>query len=119
MIFMIIFAALCCCITAPTLYGTATRACIHACLIAESWLNVEPLYSTRAPPALHHKPNSYLHSCTQAPISVSRKGTETGVATLDESLVTQCVWAFAPRTKMHEKSCLSQVPSINTRSQRR
>lgn len=118
MIFMIILAALCCCIAAPTLYCTAKFVCVQACLIAAPWLNIEPAYSTRAPPALQHKPNSCLHSCTPAPVSVSRQGTETGVATPYGSLVAQCVMAFAPRTKMHEKSCLRQVLSINTRRQK-
>ncbi len=119
MIFLIIFAALCCCIAVRTLYCTAKATCDQTCSIAESRLNIEPAYFTRAPPALQHKPNSCLHSSTPAPVSVSRQGTETGVATPDESLVAQCVRAFAPRTKMHEKSCLLQVPSINTRRQRR
>ena len=102
MIFLIIFAALCCCIAVRTLYCTAKVTCDQTCSIAESRLNIEPAYPTRAPPALLHKPNSCLHSCTPAPVSVSRQGTETGVATPDESLVAQCVRAFAPRTKMHE-----------------
>lgn len=113
MIFLIIFAALCCCIAVRTLYCTAKVTCDPTCSITESRLNIEPAYFTRAPPVLQHKPNCCLHSCTPAPVSVSREGTETGVATPDESFVAQCVRAFAPRTKMHEKSCFRRsFPSI-------
>lgn len=67
MIFLIIFAALCCCIAVRTLYCTAKVTCDQACSIAESRLNIEPAYFTRAPPALQHKPNNSFTQLYSSP----------------------------------------------------
>ncbi len=71
MTFLIIFAALCCCIAVRTLYCTAKVTCDQTCSIAESRLNIEPAYFTRAPPALQYKPNSSFTQQYSSPPSLS------------------------------------------------